>query len=180
MARIPLLDREDLAPAGRAVFDRLEASRGAPAGNIWRALANAPNLLDKVLLLADELRHGTRIDKHVRELAVVMVGIASGSRYEIDHHWNAAIKAGIAPDKLAAVGDFEVSPLFDGHERAILRFAREATLTGSVADATWNALRAFHDDREMTEIVLTVAWYNCVVRILMPLDIENEPWFRKL
>jgi len=29
------------------------------------------------------------------------------------------------------------------------------------------------------ELVLTVAWYNCVVRILLPLDIEMEDWFRR-
>ena len=29
------------------------------------------------------------------------------------------------------------------------------------------------------EVVLTVAWYNCVVRILLPLQIEHEPDFKR-
>jgi alkylhydroperoxidase family enzyme len=180
MARVPLITRDDLPEHERAVFDRLEASRGTPTGNIWRALANAPNLLDRVLLLADELRHGTTIEKRFRELAVLMVGVAAKSQYEFDHHWNAALKAGLPRDKLAAIAEFATSPLFDEAERAVLRYAQEATETGDVADTTWDALRSFFDDRKAMEIVITVAWYNFVVRILKPLEIENESWFRKM
>ena len=179
MARLPLLDRDDLPEADRAVYDRLEASRGVPTGNIWRALANAPNLLDRILSLADELRHGVAIDKRFRELAVLMVGLVAKSQYEFDHHWNAAVKAGLARDKLEALAEFETSPLFDDAERAVLRYAAEAT-SGEVGEATWTSLRAHFDERQATEIVITVAWYDCVVRILVPLKIENEAWFRRL
>jgi alkylhydroperoxidase family enzyme len=179
MARLPLLDRDDLPEADRAVYDRLRASRGVPTGNIWRVLANAPNLLDRILLLADELRHGVVIDKRFRELAVLMVGIVANSQYEFDHHWNSAVKAGISREKLESLAQFEISPLFDDAERAVLHYAREAS-QAEVADATWNALRAHFDERQATEIVVTVAWYACVVRILVPLKIENEAWFKRL
>ena len=180
MARLPLLDRDDLAQGDRAVYDRLQASRGVPTGNIWRALANAPNLLDRILSLADELRHGVAIDKQYREIAVLMVGLMSGSRYEFDHHWNAAVKAGI-PEKRSSISSptSRRRPCSPQPERAVLRYAREASL-GEVTDATWQALRAHFDERQALEIVVTVAWYACVVRILVPLKIENEPWFWRL
>jgi len=180
MARVPLLDPDDLAPADRAIYERLQASRGVPTGNIWRALANAPNLLDRILSLADELRHGVTIETRFRELAVLMVGVVAKSQYEFDHHWNAARKAGLAGEMLAAMEQFETSPLFDESERAVLRYAKEVTATGEVEDATWDALRAHFGDRQATEITITIAWYNCVVRILLPLKIENEAWFKKL
>jgi 4-carboxymuconolactone decarboxylase len=179
MARLPLLDRDDLAEGDRAVYDRLQASRGVPTGNIWRALANAPNLLDRILALADELRRGVAIDKRYREIAVLMVGHVSGSQYEFDHHWNAAVKAGLPKDKLGQLAEFETSPLFTDAERAVLRYAREASL-GEVSDPTWQDLHRHFDDRQALEIVVTVAWYACVVRILVPLKIENEPWFKRL
>jgi 4-carboxymuconolactone decarboxylase len=179
MSRLPLLDRDDLAEGDRAVYDRLQASRGVPTGNIWRALANAPNLLDRILSLADELRHGVAIDRQYREAAVLMVGLVSGSQYEFDHHWNAAVKAGIPKAKLESLTDFETSALFSDAERAVLRYAREASL-GEVTDTTWQSLRNHFDERQALEIVVTVAWYACVVRILVPLKIENEPWFKRL
>lgn len=75
------------------------------------------------------------IDRQFRELAVLMVGIAAKSRYEFDHHWNAAVKAGLAREKLESLSEFETSPLFDDAERAVLRYAREASF-GEVSDAT--------------------------------------------
>ena len=69
--------------------------------------------------------------------------------------------------------------MFDDQERAVLRYAKEATETGVVSDATWGALRRHFDTRQAMEVVLTVAWYNCVVRILLPLQIEHEPGFKR-
>ena len=70
MARVPFLKRNDLAEADRAAYDRIEKSRGG-VGFIWQALLNAPNICDRILALADELRHGTMIDKRTRELGGV-------------------------------------------------------------------------------------------------------------
>ena len=179
MARLPLPVRDDLPEGDRALFERLEQSRGKPTGYIWRALANAPNLCDRILSLADELRHGTSLEKRFRELAVLMVGMVTKCDYEFDHHWNAALKAGLPREQLAAIADFETSPLFDDRERAVLHYAKETTQSGDVTDATWNAIRGFLDDRQAAELVVTVAWYNLVVRVLLPLRIENEPWFEK-
>jgi alkylhydroperoxidase family enzyme len=179
MARVPFLKRNDLAEADRAVFDRVEKSRGG-VGFIWQALLNAPNLTDRILALADELRHGTSIDKRTRELAVLVVGQVTQSDYEFDHHWNAALKAGIPRAHLESLMDFETSPHFSEQDRAVMRFAKEMTVSGTVADKTWQALRRFHDTRQAMEIQLTVAWYNMVVRILLPLEIANEPDFKRL
>jgi alkylhydroperoxidase family enzyme len=180
MARVPFATRDDLPEHERHIYDRLEQSRGKPVGHIWRALANAPNLLDKILSYADELRQGTTIDKRYRELGVMMVGLVTKSAYEFDHHWNAALKAGVRREQLEALGDYATSPHFDDKERAVLAFARESTANGEVSDATWAAVRQHFDQREAMEIVLTVAWYNNVVRILLPLRIEHEDWFKKM
>ena len=181
MARVPYLAREDLAESDRAAFDRIEKSRGQ-VGNIWRAMLNAPNVCDRMLALADELRHGVGIDKNYRELAVLVVGKATNCDYEFDHHWNAALKAGVPREKLEAIESFafETSPLFTDAERAVMRFAKEATEVGAVKDMTWNALKRHFDTRAAMEILYTVAWYNTVVRILLPLDIRNEPDFKRL
>jgi AhpD family alkylhydroperoxidase len=178
MARVPFVTRDSLAGEARNVYERIEQSRGG-VGHIWRALLNTPQLTDRILGFADELRHGTSIDKRTRELAVLIVGQVTNCAYEFDHHWNAALKAGISRDQLNALADFETSPLFDERERAVMRFAKEATLVGNVKDATWAGLRQHFDTRHAMEILLTVAWYNCVVRILLPLEIENEPGFKR-
>jgi alkylhydroperoxidase family enzyme len=178
MARVPYPKKEDLPEADRPVYERMERERGV--GHIWLALANAPKILDPIMSLAGALRNDTVIEKRFRELGVVMVGLVSKSDYEFDHHWNAALAAGVRREQLENLKNFETAPMFDEQERAVLRYAKEATTAGAVSDATWGALRRHFDTRQAMEIVLTVAWYNCVVRILLPLQIEHEPGFKRL
>ena len=83
-------------------------------------------------------------------------------------------------EKLEHVAEFETSLLFNDQERAVMRYAREATLQGEVTDSTWEALCTFLDLQQRMELVVTVAWYNCVVRILLPLRIEKEEWFIRM
>ena len=84
-------------------------------------------------------------------------------------------------EKLEAVEAFKFdSPLFTDAEKAVMQFAREMTEGGVVKDTTWEALRRHFDTRAAMEVLYTVAWYNTVVRILLPLDIRNEADFKRL
>ena len=98
-----------------------------PTANIFRALANAPALLDAFLSYANALRDGSELSPKLRELAILTVGHTTDSEYEIAHHQSHGAKAGITPEQLAAVPDFETSDLFDDAERAVMALAKEST-----------------------------------------------------
>jgi alkylhydroperoxidase family enzyme len=177
-ARVPYLNREDLLEADREIFDNLTAERGS-VGNIFRALAHTPNLLRRFLQLGAELRHKTALDPKLRELAICTVGMVTDAQYEFVHHWNLARSVGVPREQLEALGDWEKSPKFSDHERAVIRYAVEATGNVRVADATWNALKTFLDTRRLMELVQNVAFYNMVVRVLVPVGVELEPDAKK-
>jgi len=185
MARVPYARRETVPPERRALFDRLEAERGVPVENIFLALANVPELCEATLTMAMALRKRTVIDRRLRELAVLTVGLVTRAEYEVDHHRNSAVRAGVRRDQREALARFDTEAeftedVFTEEERAVIRYAREATVEGEVSDAAWQALCGFLDLRQRIELVLTVAWYNCVVRILLPLKIDREEWFERL
>jgi len=180
MARVPYLNREDLPEADRDIFDNLIAERGQPVGNIFRTLAHTPGLLRRFLALGGELRNKTALDPKLRELALLTVGRIAQAEYEFVHHWNLALRVGVSHDKLEALADWEKSPAYSDQERAVIRYAAEATTNVKIADSTWNALKAFMDTRQMMELVQNVAFYNMVVRILVPMGVELEPGVKKL
>ena len=177
MARVPYRTAQDLPEAERHIYERMAHQRGT--GHVWRAIANAPKICDAMVSLAGALRDEITIDRRYRELGVLMVGLVTGSDYEFDHHWNSALAAGVPREQLENLAQFETVPHFSAQERAVLRYAKEATATGIVSNGSWEALRSFFDVKQAMEIVLTVAWYNCVVRILLPLQIEHEPGFKR-
>jgi alkylhydroperoxidase family enzyme len=180
MARLPYLSREELPEADREIFDRLVEERKTPVGNIFRMLAHTPNLLRRFLALGGELRNGTTLDPKLRELALMTVGRLTGAEYEFTHHWNLARRVGVSREQLEHLDEFETSPLFNDQERIVMRYALEATMNVAVSDATFEALRKSLDTRRLMEVVQNVAFYNMVVRILVPLGVEVEPGVTKL
>jgi AhpD family alkylhydroperoxidase len=113
MARVPYLSPEDATPDTAGVWQRLEAERKLPTANIFRALANAPALLDASLSYANALRNETELDPKLRELAILTVGHAAQAEYEIAHHQAHAVRAGVTAEQLANITNFETSDVFD-------------------------------------------------------------------
>ena len=178
MARLPYVTRDDVSPEDRSIFDEFERERGKLL-HIHRAIATAPNLLRRFSAMALELRHQTKLEPRLRELALMTVGRITGAEYEFVHHWNLALSAGVRREQLEQLADFERSPAFDDHERAVMRYAAEATSNVRVSDQTFEALRAFLDSRRIMELAMNVAFYNAVVRIIVPIGVELEADARK-
>jgi AhpD family alkylhydroperoxidase len=175
MARVPYRSAQDATTSeDKAVWRRLETERRLPTANVFRAVANAPAILDASLSYADALRHETDLDPKLRELAILAVGHASGVEYEVAHHSAHAVRAGVTVEQLADLADFATSKAFDPLERAVMRLAHEATVNVGVPDAIWADVSAHLSEKEMVELVLTIGFYNNGVRIMAMLDIDME------
>lgn len=173
-ARLPYLTRNDLPEADRDIWDNFVKSRGAEPGHIHRTVAHAPNLLRRFVGLADELRNGTQLDPKLRELALMTVGRLTNAEYEFTHHWNISLRVGVRRDQLEQLADYAASPVFNGEERAVMRYAEEATRNVRVSEVTFEALRDFLDNRRIMELIMNVAFYNAVVRVIVPCGVELE------
>jgi alkylhydroperoxidase family enzyme len=166
MARVPLLDRAALPPADRDIYDAYVAVRGRGPSDIHRAIANAPNLLRAYMPLSNELRFGTRLDPRLRELAIVAVGWITHIEHEFNAHSKMALAAGVRQEQLDQIGAYESSPVYSAHERAVIRFSLASTQAVRVPDEVFEPLRQLFDDALIVELVMEVAFYNLVVRVL--------------
>ena len=181
MARVPYLKRNDLAEADRAAYDRIEKSRGN-VGFIWQALLNTPNICDRMLALADELRHGTVIDKSTRELAVLIVGQGDQLRLRVRPSLECGDKGRHPARASRGIGRFRnIAALHRRGSRGDAVREGDDARPGTVKDATWEALRkSLRHPAGDGNSAAPIAWYNMVVRILLPLNIQNEPDFKRL
>src|SRR5207245_1442697 len=113
----------------------------------------------------------------LREMAILTVGYCTGSRYEIAHHQSHAEKAGVSPEQLKNIAQFDASPVFNEQEKAVMAFARESTLRVDVSERVWSAVASFLSEPELIALTLVVAWYNSGVRLMGALDIDLEPGY---
>jgi alkylhydroperoxidase family enzyme len=172
MARLPYLDKSDLSAENQDLLARNI--------NLVRALVHSPDGARAFGALATFIRFKSRLDPRLRELAILQVGYLTRSPYEYSHHLKLGREFGVSDDDLRAIagetagGPTKLEPL----AKAVLRAAREMTLDLAVTDETFAALRAELDNERLVDLVMTIAVYNGVVRLLATLQIDVEPEYQ--
>jgi alkylhydroperoxidase family enzyme len=102
----------------------------------------------------------------LRELAIVAVGWITRIEHEFTAHSKMALAVGVRPEQLDQIGNYETSPVFNTHERAVIQFSLASTQAVRVPDVVFEQLRQCFDDALIVELVMEVAFYNLVVRVL--------------
>lgn len=118
------------------------------------------------------------LDMGFKRLVAVIASSAAACEYCVAHNVHGAERFGIADEKLAAVWDYETSPLFSDAERAALRVAQRAALVpNAVTDRDFETLKIHYDADAIVEIVGVVALFGFLNRwnSTMRTDIEGEP-----
>jgi alkylhydroperoxidase family enzyme len=168
MARVPYFDRADLPPEHQDLLNR-------PI-NLFRALVNSPGAARGWSGIGHYIRHGSKLDPRLRELAILQVGYVARSPYEYSHHVKIGHDFGVSDDDIRAIAAetqgraTDLEPL----AKTVLKAAREMSTELAISDATFAHLREKLDTERLTDLVLTIAFYCAVVRVLATLQIDVE------
>jgi alkylhydroperoxidase family enzyme len=128
--------------------------------------------------LARFIRDGSRLDPRLRELAILQVSYLARSAWGYSHHVRIGREIGLSNDEIRAVAEEtnERPTSLDPLAKAVLRAAREMTVDLAVSDETFAALRQGLDTERLTDLVVTISFYNGLVRLLetMRVDVEED------
>lgn len=169
------------SPEDQAVVDRIAARRAPrPLTALDLALLHSPPVADGWNSLLGAVRTRTLVPADLRELAVCRVAVVNRAWYEWAHHAPLAAAAGVPGEAMefvrARAGALDVRAPegerggLSERQWAVLCLADEMTRNVEVRDETFAVVRGLFGEREVVEIVATVACYNCVSRFLVALD----------
>ena len=169
MARLRYLTKDDLPPEHQDVVTR----------DIWlnRVMANSPGAARAFTDLGMYIRHRSRLDPRLRQMAIMQVGWLARSPYEWSHHVRIGKDFGCSDADIRAIAvesDGRVSTL-EPLARLVLQGAREMFHGPGMAASTFATLREAMDDERLTDLVVTIAYYCGVVRLLASLEVDVEP-----
>lgn len=151
--RYPWYVRLILAAQRRKYGAELEPAR------LWGRLPRS--FLFLTLLYRSLDRADSPIEPALRALVQVRVSRINGCGFCVDLNSAAALERTVTSEKLAALEDFERSPLYTERERAALAYAEAATDPARhVDDACFARLRARFGEREILELTALVAFQN--------------------
>ncbi|HEX4219122.1 MAG TPA: carboxymuconolactone decarboxylase family protein [Acidimicrobiales bacterium] len=173
MPELPLLSGTDGDERLSALHDRVTEGFGHWP-NLYATLANAPDLLAAWVDFAWTLRAVPQSDRALRELAIMRVAQLTRSDYEWQAHWSMAIDAGVSSAKLAALDDWGNAVHFSTEERLVLEATESLTSSGDLSAGERTRLVAAFGEQQTVELVLTIAFYSCVSRVLGGLGVPAD------
>src|SRR5450432_4903808 len=174
MARLPYLEADQVAPEYRDMLKRNT--------NLHKLLVNSPDMARAFNGVGSFIRFKSKLDPRLRELAILQVGWMEKSEYEFTHH----VKIG----KEFGVTDEDIQNLFLETEgkpskleplaKAVLKGAREMVRELSMSDATFAEIKKELSNEHMVDLVVTIAFYCAVVRVLATTKMDNEPQYKEV
>src|SRR3979409_2500597 len=174
MARLPYLEPDQVAPEYRDMLKRNT--------NLHKLMVNSPDMARSFNGVGTIIRFKSKLDPRLRELAILQVGWMERSEYEFTHHVRIGKEFGVTDDDiqgLIAETEGKASKL-EPLAKAILRGAREMVRNLGMSDATFAEIKKELSDEHMTDLVLTIAFYCAVVRVLATMKIDNEPTYKEV
>jgi 4-carboxymuconolactone decarboxylase len=173
MARLPLLN-EDHSPEVATVYAEIAGSRGQVL-NVFRGLGHAPEGLRRLAALGDYARFHTRLTDRVRELVILTTARANGCQYEWTQHAGLALRSGVSEAEIDAINAGGTPEGLSALESAAVAYAQELGRDRHVSDATFAALRAHLDERELTDLTLVAAYYTALGMTLNAFEVDLQP-----
>jgi hypothetical protein len=141
IARVPLVNLDDVEPAMAPLLERTKAASGGRLMNIHRQMATAPAVLAGYMGLRDALAVHAMLDGRTRAAISMACSGADHGEYTLAINSRLATREGWSDRGIATIsqGRSTDDPKLD----ALLTVVREATSSdGRVADGTWSAAQA--------------------------------------
>ena len=174
MARLPYIDADQLPPEQRDLLKR-------PI-NLTRLLVNSPGMAKAFHGIGGYIRNKSTLDSRLRELAILQVGWMEKSEYEFTHHVKIGKEFGVTDEDIQGLFlETEGKPSkLDSLTKTVLKGAREMVRDIGMSDATFAEIKQHLSNEHMTDLVLTIAFYCAVVRVLATMKIDNEPQYKEV
>ena len=174
MARLPYLEPDQVAPEYRDMLTRNT--------NLHKLLVNSPDRARAFSGMGSYIRFNSKLDPRLRELAILQVGWMEKSEYEFTHHVKIGREFGVTDaDIEAMMVETEGKPSsLEPLAKAILKGAREMVRELAMSDATFAEIKQQLSNEQMTDLVVTIAFYCAVVRVLATMKMDNEPYYKEV
>lgn len=87
---------------------------------------------------------------------------------------------GVSEEKIDALADYAVSPLYDEAERVALEYADAMTITGrEVSDDLFARLSCSYTDDEIVELTAIIAWENASSKFNRALRVPSQGLWKR-
>jgi len=158
-------------------FEHYQKTRGFIPNSIL-TMQRRPKIAEAFMALNQAILYEGTVSEELKMLVSLIASQAAGCRYCQAHMANLSKIYSASAEKIAAVWEWETSPLFSDAELAALTYAFKASvLPNEVDETTIVALAEHFSESEIVEITASIALFGYLNRWndTMATDLEDFP-----
>ena len=160
--RMPEIPLDKMSAAQRAIADAIMSGPRQRMSGPFNAWLRSPELADRLQRVGEYVRFNTSLDKRVNEMAILMTAQAWGSQYEWYAHAPLALKAGLDPAIITAIGAGRKPDNMKDDEAIVWEFTTQLRRDHGVDDAIYaKALEKF-GERGIIDLIGVNGYYDVV------------------
>jgi len=176
MALLPYVDESKASDKTREILDNTPRKL-----NVARMIANSSDaVFQNFSRLGNSLMTRGKLDKRLREIAILRNARVCGSLYEYTQHVPIAKSTGLNDEQVAAIDNWENAKCFGDLDRLVLRFTDEVARNVKGQKATLEALQKHLGPGEIVELIMAIGFWGMVARILETTEVELEDFAGKV
>jgi 4-carboxymuconolactone decarboxylase len=159
MTEIPL---DKMTPAQRTVADSIMSGPRKGMSGPFNAWLRSPELADRLQKVGEYVRFKTSLDKRLNEMAIIMTAQYWGSQYEWYAHAPLAIKAGLDPEIVAALGTGRKPEQMKDDEAIVWEFTTQLRRDHEVDDALYGKAVEKFGENGVMDLIAVNGYYDVV------------------
>lgn len=178
MSRLPDLRRDQLTPAGKAVWDSIVATRGdhvvSDEGTLtgpFNAMVHAPDAGGPLGSLGAALRFGTSLGRRLTEVAILTVASRWHAEFEWSAHARIAREAGVPDAVVDAIGAGTEPAFTADDERIVHATVRELMTSGQLSSPSYAVAHELLGDTGVVELVALCGYYTTISFLLNAFEV---------
>jgi alkylhydroperoxidase family enzyme len=176
MALLPYVDESKVSDKTREILGNTPRKL-----NVALMIANASDaVFQNFSRLGNSLMTRGKLDKKLREIAILRNARVCSSLYEYTQHVPIAKAAGLSSEQIAGIDNWESTQCFNQVERLVLRLADEVARNVKGTHETLEALKQHLGPGEIIELIMAVGFWGMVARVLETTEVELEDFAGKI
>ena len=176
MALLPYVDENKVSEKTREILDNTPRKL-----NVARMIANASDaVFQNFSRLGNSLMTRGKLDKKLREIAILRNARVCSSLYEYTQHVPIAKAVGLSDDQIAGIDNWENAQCFNQVERLVLRLTDEVARNVKGTHETLEALKQHLGAGEIVELIMAIGFWGMVARVLEMTEVELEDFAGKV
>lgn len=143
----------------------LQGHRKEELSSFLATVVRHPGLYRRFAPFAGKLLTRGKLPERDRELAILRNAWLCQGAFEWGEHVDIAKRAGISNAEIERVVRGASDPGWSADDRAVVAAVEELHATGTISDATWDALASRFDNQQLIELPMLIGAYQMIAYV---------------